>query len=230
MRYYKFLSPSYLNVIALSNFQLIFGRFCRFNDIFEGHVTFSYQSEQDKEAYQNKQKEYEDKINRIRIYSLASSDEENYIENSHLMWAHYADGHKGFCIEFNEGILSNYPLCKTGKANTSIKVEYPDKLKYEELTINEEGQLIESIDYVLAKVISTKHKLWEYEQEVRLISKVKDIHPFSPTAINAIYFGVKMEEPIKTELLNIARRHKVKCFEMHKNDKDVYKLIKIKKS
>lgn len=75
MRYYKFLSPSYLNAIALSNLQLIFGRFSRFNDIFEGHLTFRYLNEQDKEAYQNKQKEYEDKIDRIRIYSLASSDE-----------------------------------------------------------------------------------------------------------------------------------------------------------
>lgn len=163
MRYYKFLSPSYLNVIALSNLQLIFGRFSRFNDIFEGHLTFRYLNEQDKEAYQNKQKEYEDKIDRIRIYSLASSDEESYIENSHLMWAHYADGHKGFCIEYNENILLNDPLCKTGKANTSIKVEYQDEMKYEELTFNEEGQLLESIDYVLTKVISTKHKLWEYE-------------------------------------------------------------------
>lgn len=146
------------------------------------------------------------------------------------MWAHYADGHKGFCIEYNENILLNYPLCKTGKANTSIKVEYQDEMKYEELTFNEEGQLLESIDYVLTKVISTKHKLWEYEQEVRLISKVKDIHPFSPTAINAIYFGVKMEESIKIELLNFAREYKIKCFEMYKNDKDVYQLIKIEKS
>lgn len=31
MRFYKFLSPSYLNIIALSNLQLIFGRFSRFN-------------------------------------------------------------------------------------------------------------------------------------------------------------------------------------------------------
>lgn len=38
MRFYKFLSPSYLNIIALSNLQLIFGRFSRFNDIFEGHL------------------------------------------------------------------------------------------------------------------------------------------------------------------------------------------------
>lgn len=42
MRFYKFLSPSYLNIIALSNLQLIFGRFSRFNDIFEGHLTFEY--------------------------------------------------------------------------------------------------------------------------------------------------------------------------------------------
>ena len=227
MRYYKFLSPSYLNVIALSNLQLIFGRFSRFNDIFEGHLSFRYQDEQTKPSFQNKEKEYVDKINRIRIYSLASSDAVDYIENSHLMWAHYADGHKGFCIEFNEGILSDFPLCKTGKANTSIKVEYPEELKYEELTFNDKGQLMENIDYVLTKVISRKHKLWEYEQEVRLISKVKDIHPFSPTAINAIYLGVKIEESIKTELLNFARLHKIKCFEMRKNDKDVYKLIKV---
>lgn len=65
---------------------------------------------------------------------------------------------------------------------------------------------------------------------MRLISKVKDIHPFSPTAINAIYFGVKMEESIKIELLNFAREYKIKCFEMYKNDKDVYQLIKIEKS
>lgn len=226
MRFYKFLSPSYLNIIALSNLQLIFGRFSRFNDIFEGHLTFEYQNEQNKPSYQNKETEYVDKMNRIRIYSLASSDDEDYIEHSHLMWAHYADGHTGFCIEFNESVLSDFPLSKTGDANTSIKVEYLDELKYEIIEVDAQ-QTTENIKRKFANAISQKHKLWEYEQEVRLISKVRDIYPFSPTAINAIYLGVKIEESIKTELLNFARLHKIKCFEMRKNDKDVYKLIKV---
>lgn len=167
---------------------MIFGRFSRFNDIFEGHLTFEYQNEQNKPSYQNKETEYVDKMNRIRIYSLASSDDEDYIEHSHLMWAHYADGHTGFCIEFNESVLSDFPLSKTGDANTSIKVEYLDELKYKIIEVDAQ-QTTENIKRKFANVISQKHKLWEYEQEVRLISKVRDIYPFSPNCNKCDLFG-----------------------------------------
>ena len=45
------------------------------------------------------------------------------------MWTHYADGHKGFCIEYNEYILDNfkaYDLVQDIQYNVWMKVVYTD--------------------------------------------------------------------------------------------------------
>ncbi len=75
------------------------------------------------------------------------------LKNNHiLMWSHYANQHKGFCIGFNYRILGNL-IGTDGK-----KVDYEDFPK-----ISPNSYWADQID----KRIFTKSKHWEYEQEVR---------------------------------------------------------------
>lgn len=93
---------------------------------------------------------------RIRCFSMCSP-------KNILMWSHYADNHKGFCIKYR---LSNYFINESenelGCHMYLKKVNYT-KTKNTKLRID-----IKSIDSTLG--YATKYKDWKYEKEVRLIS------------------------------------------------------------
>ena len=51
----------------------------------------------------------------------------NFIKDNHLMWTHYAEEHKGFCIEYNDNILSgfkDYELVRNIQENIWVRMYY----------------------------------------------------------------------------------------------------------
>lgn len=93
-----------------------------------------------------------------------------------LMWAYYAEGQKGICIEFD---LSKDPLF----FENLREVKYRTKLATIEKGIGDE------LDY--SEVLITKAKQWQHEKEWRVIRD--DLHgdffPISPQAITSVIFG-----------------------------------------
>ena len=88
------------------------------------------------------------KISRVfRVYCLGTD-----VQNL-LMWSHYADGHKGICIEFN---AKNEVICN------ALRVEY--RKEYPKWRLDD---IENRLDALL-----TKADVWEYEQEYRLICEV----------------------------------------------------------
>jgi hypothetical protein len=96
-----------------------------------------------------------------------------------LMWAHYADSHKGLCIGFREVGGS-----KLADPNHCLPVTYSDKLpKISEdglkttisFAADEEGRLYTSgvkisfDDGTFQRVVTTKPTCWSYEEEFRYI-------------------------------------------------------------
>lgn len=83
--------------------------------------------------------------------------------DSLLMWAHYADSHKGFVLQFDEHHDFFAPTTVDGQAFELTKIEYTDKrpvLSYS--TINSPS------------VYYRKSPEWSYEREWRLIKPLKD--------------------------------------------------------
>ncbi len=73
------------------------------------------------------------------------------------MWAHYADNHKGFCVEYK---VKNLP---TNSSLSQIEVEYnPPNLNYSSNSA-----------ISISELIKCKTKSWEHEKEVRIISKTQ---------------------------------------------------------
>lgn len=68
-----------------------------------------------------------------------------------LMWSHYADGHKGICIEFNTN---------NNVIGTAYRVEYSNE--YPVWRLDNPDRM----SYLL-----TKADVWEYEKEYRLIAQ-----------------------------------------------------------
>jgi hypothetical protein len=110
-----------------------------------------------------------------------------------LMWSHYADGHRGFCIEFERSETNDLG----GEA--CVPVIYPEDnifpiFKLEELSERK----------AFSRLATTKAKLWVYEREWRMISREPGggLYPI-PGNISAIIFGFRMALQSKTTILNI---------------------------
>ena len=155
-------------------------KFKHLNDPFEGSVELP--------------KSYEDEhwvtpiiqeINSVGIYSLVKPKTGELYPSNELMWAHYADSHKGFCIEYDleklKGISSK--TCSNDLIN-QINVYYTDESPKIEIEDN-------SFE-IHTKAFGTKTKSWSSENELRLVYRTNGIKPIAENSITSIYFGVNM--------------------------------------
>lgn len=126
--------------------------------------------------------------NRIRCFCYGTEEE---VINKTLMWAHYAEEHRGVCIKYQ---LSSHFI----KQDENDKYEhmYLKKVEYTDKTISIETPTINS-----AIAFATKSKEWSYENEVRLIDYNPNIEtPYygialdTDSCIESIYFGYRCED------------------------------------
>lgn len=92
-----------------------------------------------------------------------------------LMWAHYADSHKGVCIEFDTS--------EEQKLRPYKKVVYNDNI----LTLD----LLERPQSIV-DIILHKSTCWDYEQEFRVIDKTSHVQPINPLSIKSVICGCKI--------------------------------------
>ncbi|MDN3714839.1 DUF2971 domain-containing protein [Vibrio breoganii] len=142
------------------------------------------------------------RLNEVGICSFSRT------RQNQLMWAHYADEHKGFCIGFNEE-----KLIKNTKPVHAQDVVYQDELPYE--------GVIERIKYfasnppaqarfqnstnsivgdILSSSIGVKYTNWKYEKEVRLLKARYGAYEFDSSSVKSIAFGLRMEDRDKRTL------------------------------
>ena len=149
-----------------------------------------------------------------RILSLSSKNDEI------LLWSHYADEHKGICLEYktlekyddNKSIHGIYfdPLQVNYQNETSTtnnllfasKVNYNDKLpKKHNLLTGYQSEFIEK----LADFIFTKYSKWNYEEEWRIFLPKEDISTnncvkLAPNILKGIIFGMRIT---KRDIINV---------------------------
>ena len=129
------------------------------------------------------------------------------IPDNILMWSHYANGHKGFCLEFD---TSYFPF--TGLPIPMQEVKY--KADYPSLR---SGQAIKGGEVWVEPLIN-KSKEWTYEQEWRLVvGKGATFGFYDPKALTAIYFGCLMQSDEKEEILEILNGYPTKFYEMRRS-------------
>ena len=159
--------------------------------------------------------------NRIRCFCYGK--EENVI-NKTLMWAHYAEEHRGICIKYQ---LSSHFI----KQDENDKYEhmYLKKVEYTDKTIGIETPTINS-----AIAFATKGKEWSYENEVRLIDYNPNIEtPYygialdTESSIESIYFGLRCEESTVKTIKALFKNHDVipKFYKMELDRSNVYSHI-----
>lgn len=89
---------------------------------------------------------------RYRIYCLGPD------VGNLLMWAHYADNHRGVCLEFG---LRNYVLCG------ALKCQYLQEFPFMKIYNNsDEANLL---------TLLAKSDVWSYEREYRLVAQERSV-------------------------------------------------------
>lgn len=109
-----------------------------------------------------------------------------------LMWSHYSDGGRGFCLEFCTecGLFSDSDFYKVIYVYNMPKIDmYP-------VVVSDYEQMRE--------LLYTKSKDWTYEQEWRVIWYKETDFPmkYESQALKAVYFGSKME-PQAQEIVSL---------------------------
>ena len=129
--------------------------------------------------------------------------------DSPLMWAHYADNHKGFCVEYD---LTKLP---EGYRYGILPVVYSDK-RYDATEI-----AIAPNKNLMANPLYFKSSHWEYEKEWRMVitedlvvdgEYYADFHE----GISGIYLGLKSFECHKEKVDKIIEEYSQKGILVHK--------------
>jgi hypothetical protein len=143
--------------------------------------------------------------NNLKIFCLSE------INNNVMMYSHYADSHKGICLEF---LVSDDPF-----------FEYLDNVRYTENIpifhgFNED---IRKIQNELKEIeVLIKSLSWLYEQEWRIITDdLSHIKKFSPNILTSIIFGYQTSNNNRLLIERIIERKnpKIQLKEAIKKDK-----------
>lgn len=131
--------------------------------------------------------------------------------DSMLMWSHYADQHRGFCIEYD---VSNLP--PTNFCNRFMyPVIYQDEV-FDASTVLKNGDNYNNLRPTL--IALAKAKDWQYEEEWRIIighGIFKEIGvPFNMPNPKAVYLGAMIQEKDATEIKDICEKKEIPVFRM----------------
>lgn len=151
---------------------------------------------------------------------VAITKEQHIEDVNPLMWAHYADNHKGFCLKYK------FPA-------TLVNTNDRESLTWTRIgNVNYIPDMVFQQNFTIYDALFAKHEVWSYENEVRLIHydatnednyktiKVPD------DAIQAIYLGIKCSDVNREKIKLILRNRNIKLFQMEIDDADAYKLVK----
>lgn len=108
------------------------------------------------------------------------------INNNVLMWSHYADKHKGICLEFDSD-LTSYGF--TNLLEDDITVGPVGYTEYERI-----NYLSSDRRFAVCKLFLCKFNTWSYEKEYRLITlnRKPELQKFKNSYLKSVYFGLNM--------------------------------------
>ena len=148
--------------------------------------------------------------------------------NNHaLMWGHYSSKHKGFCIEYDMDILmGNNPEI----ASLLIPVIYSenrpiiDKNVISSFNIKDgKLEVATNANRYFTRALVTKSRIWRYENEWRIISKVRDNREINFDCVSGIYLGAKASQQLVDYMKKYCREEEIELYQFSVDIK-IYKL------
>jgi Protein of unknown function (DUF2971) len=233
MQLYKYVDISKPhNIEALQNAQLWFANPFTFNDPFDCNLdevdcysqdhAAQYLSKFNNEKVDKKTRDYilnnpsklRDSALKSRSNVLSKSGvlSLSKCNDSLLMWSHYANSHAGIALGFNPDFDEEF-------FTHLLEVNYCES--YDPINYAAEDQ------QAINKILQTKHKGWEYEQELRVIktpikildNKYSRLFGYKKEALTEIYFGLKTPQQEVEKIQNICATNQLKHVVFHQAEK-----------
>lgn len=137
----------------------------------------------------------------VGVYSLSKNPLDE------LMWAYYANSHKGFCVEYDLGRLIFEARSDWSVVDVVYRTE-PSIITVEDLLFPDEGMLM------IKKMIGTKSLRWKHEQEIRIITTTFGRNNYAPAAVSGIYFGCRCDEKFILKVRNSLKGRDIKYYKI----------------
>lgn len=179
MKIYRYRRLSVNTYHELIHGEIWYSKYTELNDPFEG----LYIDKSNKGSF-------DFLVNELRVCCFSKSNE------SLLMWAHYADSHKGICLEYEVDEYDYKSMFFDVNYNQTLPTfekirTYPPGHPSEgalHISINNEG-----------RIFNTKSTDWAYEKEVRTLKFSKNSNSKGewhkpPIKLTSIYFGLRASD------------------------------------
>lgn len=116
-----------------------------------------------------------------------------------LMWSHYSDSHKGYCVEYERSpgslLASNTQTFRVRYTNEYPSITMADFIaSMNAVKSREEGKFIPLEELVIGSICLTKADCWSYEKEWRVITAKKDFVKNANLNRKKIIFGMRTSE------------------------------------
>jgi hypothetical protein len=112
-----------------------------------------------------------------------------------LMWSHYADEHRGLCIEYD--LIEN--ACSNIK---QVSYKHPRSIRISELIQWKLSKSTEAQKRILDTYFFAKSPQWRYEREWRDLHPSCGVNP-APFRISGVYFGLRCDAAIQTSVVKL---------------------------
>lgn len=210
---YKYASLETAKLI-LGSSKLKFSKPSEFNDPFDCNITVNTDNSYEEiESYihglisegklkEERVKEFEEKLcdpdYRFELTNKSIKEAKEafgitcFSQNSNnlLMWAHYANMHRGIAIKFD--ILNDPDLFMT-----PYHVKYSDKYP--------EYNYIRDKNSAATCLLETKSLDWKYEEEIRIMKQGANLYAMNQNAISEIIFGCRMTKNEMQNFISFAK-------------------------
>lgn len=165
-----------------------------------------------------------DKLPRYEAFNtdVPIRKEQKIEDVNQLMWAHYANYHKGFCIKYRLPRSIVYNQDEDTLTWTRIgNIDYQPEMKFSEKD-----------NFRILDVLFAKNDIWSYEKEVRIIhydpNDKADYKTISvpEDSIQEIYLGQRCSDENREKMKLLLRNRNIKLYQMKVDPIDTYKLVK----
>lgn len=132
------------------------------------------------------------------------------LKDSEEMWTNYADGEKGYCIEYDlqgyENVNLLFPVVYQDNRETNIVINMIAAFIGQMIIGMSYGQ-IKADRSQFMRMFLTKDTKWAYQKEWRLLGDAYDKLP-APT-IHAIFLGKNMDDQNKKQMIDYCQAHNI---------------------
>lgn len=116
--------------------------------------------------------------------------------NSPLMWSHYADQHRGVCIEYDVSIA---PLSRLHKVSYGTPRVVSASLLHDLIIKRIEDKYSE----IEKACLLTKSREWSYEREWRLLLGSQGTQLIDPIRLKSIIFGMRCTDSLRYSIVRV---------------------------